>query len=161
MAQLGAARLGDVALHQGASVGIDVQRSASRSAMTSADALPRTFASRGARVGRAAAGGVSRPSATSARTRSSLGCTGGDDVGDRASTHRDPHLFTAFNRPQRLAQRRALDFAHQSRACGHHTADVVTRRDNARDNIHCVQPVQSVQGTSQFGKPRTGGLLHA
>ena len=53
--------LGDVALDERACVEIEVQRSASRSERTSADALGRPFASRGARFGRAVAGGVSRP----------------------------------------------------------------------------------------------------
>jgi len=51
MAHLRATRLGDPALHQGASVKVDLQRSASRSAMTVAEALPRTFTSRGAASG--------------------------------------------------------------------------------------------------------------
>ena len=35
----------------------------------------------------------------------------GDDVGDRTSTHRDPHLFAAFDCSQRLAQQ-ALEVPH-------------------------------------------------
>jgi hypothetical protein len=56
-----AARLSDVALDQRARVEIEVQRSASRSASTSEDALLRARTSRGARAGRARAGGSNRP----------------------------------------------------------------------------------------------------
>lgn len=59
-ADLAAARLRHVSLDQRARVEIEVQRSASRSARTHADALADDFFSRGAREG-AAVAGVSRP----------------------------------------------------------------------------------------------------
>ncbi len=66
-----APRLSDVALDQRARVNVEVQRSASRSDNTSAEALRRDFTRRGARFGRAREGTVTRPSATSSRIRSS------------------------------------------------------------------------------------------
>jgi hypothetical protein len=62
-----AASLPHVALDERARVQIDVQRSASRSARTSDEALCRPRAKRGARFGRARDGARRRPSATSSR----------------------------------------------------------------------------------------------
>lgn len=56
-----AAGLSDVALDQCARVEVEVQRSASRSASTSEDALRPLFTSRGARLGRAYTGLTNRP----------------------------------------------------------------------------------------------------
>ncbi len=66
-----AARFGHVALDECARVEVDVQRSASRSASTSAEALRSVVTMAGARAGRDRAGGTRRPSATSTRSRSS------------------------------------------------------------------------------------------
>jgi hypothetical protein len=65
-----AAGLGDVALYQRARIEVEVQRSASRSASTSPDALRSLLTGWGARLGRACAGATSRPWATNWRSRS-------------------------------------------------------------------------------------------
>lgn len=61
LAQFVATRLADIALDESARIEIEIQRSASLSAKTKADALSAALTMRGGRSGRVPDGGVSRP----------------------------------------------------------------------------------------------------
>src|ERR1035438_398433 len=80
-----AAGLSDIALDQRAGVKVEVQRSASRSASTSEDALWAVSTSCGARLGRGRAGATNRPWATSPRRRS---CSAVAPAGTMSATGR-------------------------------------------------------------------------
>jgi hypothetical protein len=67
--------LSDVALDERARIQVQVQCSASRSESTTADALRCPFSSRGALLARARDGSITRPSATSSRSGSSIAAT--------------------------------------------------------------------------------------
>ena len=105
------ARLRDVALDQRTRVEVEVQRSASRSESTIADALRRALAGLGAWVGRAREGGTTRPWATSSRSRSS---TAAAPAGTMSATGR-PREVTRTCSPRPTARRVSLSERLSSR----------------------------------------------
>jgi hypothetical protein len=138
-------------------VEIEVQRSSSRSASTRAEALRRLLSSRGARAGRDAAGGTTRPSATSSRRRSSPSAA---PAGTMSAIAR-PRRVTRTCSPRPTLRSVSLSDAFSSRTpisfiCGH-----ISRNATTLSEIHLARhdpasPLTGFPGLSRACRSRDG-----